>query len=85
MLKPLQDVLTYPENVPVLTKTQRDGIQARLNAGLQISSGTITALRKSGHSEEFILGYLAGLTKACDLLDDFETIENNNREEREEE
>ncbi|NBK20418.1 MAG: DUF2717 domain-containing protein [Spirochaetia bacterium] len=81
MLTPFQQIQENPEDVPVLTERQRQGLQARFNAGWHFETGTVAKLKSVGYSEEFILGYLAGLTKASSLLDDFESIRENLKEE----
>lgn len=80
MLEPMKRIYENPEDVPVLSEVQTQGIQARFNAGFLIESGEVSNLKKQGWSEEFILGYLAAMSKVCRTLDDWHILINEDKE-----
>lgn len=72
MLQPLQYILDNPDDIPMIPVGVTRYLQSNLNAGYIIETGQMGQLKAQGFSEQYILGYLAGCAKACQLIDEAE-------------
>lgn len=81
MIKDYSLMMENPEDVPVLSQSQKEQLQARFSPTYQMLLGIQEYLKNKGHGPEFILGFLNGLQTASEMLDAFETIHSQKQEE----
>lgn len=70
MLTSLQHHLDNPDDIPPISLSASQFIQARLNVSYLIRIGTLDDLRRrSGFSEQAVLGFIEGINAACEVIE----------------
>lgn len=81
MLTALQHHIDEPEDIPSIPYASSQFLQARLNPAYLMRIGTIQSLRNEGFSEQAILGFLEGVTAACEVIELMESAQRQRHEE----
>lgn len=81
MLTQLQHHLENPEDIPAIPSAASQFIQARLNPAYLMRTGALDDLRRSGFSEQAILGFLEGVTAACEVIEQMEEAQRQRHED----
>lgn len=71
MLKPIENILNNPNDLPDVPRAVKEYLQSRYNADFLYQS-EVRKLREAGHSEEFVSGVLYGHYMASRVLDEME-------------
>ncbi len=81
MLKPINHVLSYPDDIPSVPRATKEYLQVRFNHAYVMESGEYRQLRAAGYSEAFIAGVMHGLHLASRTLDEIEVRKEQLRQE----
>ena len=82
MLTQIQHYIDNPDDIPAIPHEASQFIQARLNAGYLMRSGTIDELRRGGFSESAILGFLEGVNAAIEVIEQMEEAQRRAHEDQ---
>lgn len=81
MLTVLQHHLDNPEDIPAIPHASSQFLQARLNPAYLMRTGVLEDLRRSGFSEQAILGFLEGVNAAVELIELMEFAQRQSHED----
>lgn len=82
MLTSLQHHLDNPEDIPPIPPASSQFLQARLNPAYLMRTGALADLRRDGFSEQAILGFLEGVTAACEVIELMEQAQQQRLEDQ---
>jgi len=82
MLTALQHHLDHPDDIPAIPPAASQFLQARLNPAYLMRLGALDELRRSGFSEQAILGFLEGVTAAVEVIELMEAAQEHRLEDQ---
>lgn len=81
MLTQLLHHLENPDDIPAIPHAASQYLQARLNPAYLIRTGALDDLRRAGFSEQAVLGFIEGVTAACEVIEQMERAQQQRHEE----
>ncbi|MBA1211540.1 phage protein [Pseudomonas oryzihabitans] len=80
MLTQLQRHIDNPEDIPAIPEDASQFLQARLNPAYLMRTGALESLRRDGFSEQALMGFLEGVTAACEIIELMEQAQKERHE-----